>query len=148
MTEIDVFHSLLPIKSNTPRDTFDAGAILAKTLGGGNVVALYGDLGAGKTEFVRGVCAGLGISGDVVSSPTFAIVNEYPGGLLPVYHFDVYRMRDIDELFELGYEDNFFGGGVCLVEWPAHIEELLPEGTIRIRIAHIDGGRMISPVSK
>ena len=132
--------------SKNPRDTFDSGAEFAKCLSRGAIVALYGDLGAGKTELVRGICYGLGIEADVVTSPTFAIVNEYAGGSMPVFHFDVYRLKAIEELFEFGYEDYFYGDGVCLIEWPALIEPLLPEETIRIRIEHAPDGRMIEYV--
>lgn len=129
---------LLPLRSRSPRDTFEAGRAFAGILESGVIVALYGDLGAGKTEYVRGICAGLGIEADIVTSPTFSIVNEYPGGRFPIFHFDVYRMKSIEELYELGYEDYFFGDGVTLVEWPSMIEELLPSATIRIRISQAD----------
>ncbi len=132
------------IHTQSPEQTLEAGAEFAKTLGAGAIVALYGDLGAGKTEFVRGVCSGLGVPPSTVTSPTFAIVNEYPDGRLPVFHFDVYRVKTVGELFELGYEDYFFGDGVCLIEWPSLIEALLPDDTIRINISHLDGGREIT----
>jgi tRNA threonylcarbamoyladenosine biosynthesis protein TsaE len=134
------------IHSKTTRDTFDAGSAFAESLTPGAIVALYGDLGAGKTEFVKGVCSGLGIEADTVTSPTFAIVNEYKGGSLPVFHFDVYRLKTIDELYEFGYEDYFYGDGVCLIEWPALIEELLPKQTIRIHFEHRQDGRLIQYV--
>lgn len=135
-----------PFRSQSPRETFNAGEAFASSLAPGMIVALYGDLGAGKTEFVRGVCSGLGISENVVTSPTFAIVNEYPEGRIPVFHFDVYRMKSIDELYELGYEDYFFGEGVSLIEWPSMVEELLPPATIRLRISPDGEGRLIELV--
>ena len=99
----------------------------------GQIYALTGDLGAGKTLFAQGFARGLGIM-DHVSSPTFTILQIYEGGRLPLYHFDVYRIEDPDELFETGYEDYFYGNGVCLVEWADLIRDVLPEETITIRI--------------
>lgn len=121
---------------------------MARELTPGTVVALYGELGAGKTEFVRGACAALGIEAVDVSSPSFTIVNEYAGGRLPVYHFDAYRIKSSDEFFELGYEEYFGGDGICFVEWPERIESLLRVGVVRIRLEH-DGPtkRRISLVS-
>ena len=106
----------------------------------GDVLALYGDLGAGKTHLVKGLCAGLGIPAASVSSPTFTLVNEYDGAL-PVYHFDAYRIERTEEFFELGYETYFFGDGVCLVEWPERVEALIPDHAIRLRLTHLGGDR-------
>ena len=99
----------------------------------GMVLSLTGDLGTGKTVFTQGVAAGLGIE-EAVNSPTFTIVQIYEGGRLPFYHFDVYRIGDIEEMDEIGYEDCFYGEGVCLVEWAELIKELLPADTRRITI--------------
>ncbi len=102
-----------------------AGEQLAVQLRSGDVVALYGDLGTGKTRFVKGVCKGLGL-GEHVTSPTFTIVNEYIHGRLPVYHFDFYRMRSINELEEIGFDEYVYGDGICVLEWADMIEKKLP----------------------
>lgn len=117
----------------TAQETFNLGKELAGQACAGQVYCLNGELGAGKTVFTQGFAAGLGIQ-EPVSSPTFTIVQEYTEGRLPFYHFDVYRIGDITEMEEIGYEEYFFGEGVCLVEWGSLIEELLPEETIRIKI--------------
>lgn len=111
------------------------GLALAKRLKAGDIIAMTGNLGAGKTTLTKSIAAGLGIE-KMVNSPTFTIVQEYRGGRLPLYHFDVYRVSDPDELFEIGYEDYFFGDGVCVVEWANQIEELMPEYTIWIDISY------------
>ncbi len=97
------------------------------------VYCLMGDLGTGKTVFTQGFACGLGITGPV-TSPTFTIVQEYEEGRLPFYHFDVYRIGDVEEMYEIGYEDYFYGKGVCLIEWSNLIEELLPDNRIEITI--------------
>ena len=114
-------------------ETLDYASRFAEQLPGGSVVALYGGLGAGKTAFTRGLARGLGIT-EPVSSPTFTIVQVYEEGRMPFYHFDVYRIGDIEEMDEIGYEDYFFGEGICLVEWANLIEELMPEQTVWITI--------------
>jgi tRNA threonylcarbamoyladenosine biosynthesis protein TsaE len=111
------------------------GHQLAERLEPGSVVALIGDLGTGKTTLSKYIAEGLGIT-EVVTSPTFTIVQEYHSGRLPLYHFDVYRIGDISEMEELGYEEYFFGDGVSLVEWADIIQELLPEETRIIRIEY------------
>ncbi len=127
-----------PTLSSSPEETLALGARLGRRLRPGDVVALYGDLGAGKTHFVKGVCSACGIDERAVSSPTFTLVQEYAGRDFPVYHFDAYRIRQASEYFELGYEAYFFGDGICLVEWPERVESLLPADTIRVRIEHVD----------
>ena len=117
--------------TNTPEETEALGARLARALEPGAVVAFTGDLGAGKTAFVRGLARGLGIP-DRVTSPTFTIVNEYEGGRLPLFHFDLYRLGCADELFDIGWEDYLARGGVCAVEWSERMEELLEPGTVRV----------------
>ena len=117
--------------TNGPEETEALGARLARALEPGAVVAFTGDLGAGKTAFVRGLARGLGIR-DRVTSPTFTIVNEYEGGRLPLFHFDLYRLGSADELFDIGWEDYLARGGVCAVEWSERMEELLEPGTIRV----------------
>lgn len=114
-------------------ETFRLGESLARGARAGQVFALNGDLGVGKTVFTKGMAAGLGIR-ENVNSPTFTIVQEYEGGRLPFYHFDVYRIGDIEEMEEIGYEDYFYGNGICLVEWAELIRELLPEHTVWITI--------------
>ena len=123
------------IKISNEKETADFGRSLADKLVPGSVVALTGDLGAGKTTLTKAIAAGLGIEA-VITSPTFTIVKEYYGGRLPLYHFDVYRIGDEDEMFELGYEEYFYGEGVSVVEWADIIEDLIPEDAIRIRIEY------------
>lgn len=117
----------------TPRATYELGERLGRKVQPGQVYCLDGDLGVGKTVFAQGFAAGLGIT-EPVSSPTFTIVQQYDGGRLPLYHFDVYRIGDVEEMDEIGYEDCFYGEGVCLVEWPERIGEILPEEAVRVRI--------------
>lgn len=114
-------------------ETFAFGRQIGERLRPGTVIALVGDLGVGKTVFTQGVAAGLGIR-EPVNSPTFTIMQVYEDGRLPFYHFDVYRIGDIEEMDEIGYEDCFYGEGVCLVEWADLIRELLPEKTCTITI--------------
>lgn len=121
------------IESFCEQDTFSLGEKLGKAAVKGDIFLLNGDLGVGKTVFTKGFAQGLGITEDVVS-PTFTIVNEYEGERLPFYHFDVYRIGDIEEMEEIGYDHYFFGDGVCLIEWAGIIEELLPENCISITI--------------
>ena len=109
-----------------PEETFALGRTLGEQAQAGTVYCLDGDLGAGKTVFTQGFAAGLGIK-EPVNSPTFTILQQYEDGRLPLYHFDVYRIGDVSEMDEIGYEDCFFGDGVCLIEWPGLIEEILPE---------------------
>lgn len=130
--------------SNSPAETENLGAALAERLKPGTVVAFSGDLGAGKTAFVRGMARGLGIS-ERVTSPTFTIVNEYEGGRLPLFHFDMYRLNSADDLFDIGWEDYLARGGVCAVEWSENVADALPEDTVRVRIAREgDTGRCIT----
>ena len=119
--------------SNSPQETFALGKRLGEQAKPGEVYCLDGDLGVGKTIFTQGFAAGLGID-EPVNSPTFTIVQVYDGGRLPFYHCDVYRIGDIEEMDEIGYEDYFYGEGVCLIEWADLIRELLPEHTGRIVI--------------
>ena len=117
-------------------ETSRAGENFVKCLGAGSVVALYGDLGAGKTAFVRGMARGLGIS-ERVSSPTFTIVNEYLGKT-PLFHFDMYRLSSPEELFEIGWEDYLERGGICAVEWSENVSGAFPSGTIKVKLDKID----------
>lgn len=119
--------------SNSYEETQQIAIEFAKTLGGGDVLCMYGDLGVGKTAFVQGLAKGLGIS-DHITSPTFTIVNEY-SGTLPLYHFDVYRIADSDEMYEIGYEEYVYGDGVSVIEWPQLIDDILPEKRYDITIS-------------
>lgn len=121
------------LESNSEQETFDIGVKIAAAAKAGDIYCLDGDLGAGKTVFAKGFAAGLGIT-EPVTSPTFTIVKEYREGKMPLYHFDVYRISDPDEMYAIGYEDYFYGDGVCLVEWSELIEELLPENAEHINI--------------
>ena len=112
--------------TNSPAETEAVGAGLAKYLTPGCVVAYRGDLGAGKTAFTRGLARGLGYA-DMVTSPTYTIVNEYIGGRLPLFHFDMYRLRSADDLFDIGWDDYLERGGVCAVEWSENVEEALED---------------------
>ena len=120
-------------ESNSREDTFNLGRQLGEKARAGQVYCLDGDLGVGKTVFTQGFARGLGIEAPV-ASPTFTIVQQYDEGRLPLWHFDVYRIGDISEMDEIGWEDCFYGEGVCLVEWSSRIEELLPEDAIHIII--------------
>lgn len=121
------------IETNSEKETLELGKTLAENAVPGQVFSLVGDLGVGKTVLTKGMAKGLGIT-EPVSSPTFTILQVYEEGRLPFYHFDVYRIGDPEEMEEIGYEDYFYGDGICLVEWANLIEELLPEHTIRISI--------------
>lgn len=119
--------------TNSPEETEALGEALAGQLGPGSVIAFTGDLGAGKTAFVRGLARGLGIR-ERVTSPTFTIVNEYEGGKLPLFHFDMYRLGSADELFDIGWEDYLARGGVCAVEWSENISAALEDDCLRVDI--------------
>ncbi len=119
--------------THSPEETRALGGRLAQALHGGEVVAFTGDLGAGKTAFVSGMAQALGIT-EWVTSPTFTIVNEYEGGRLPLFHFDMYRLGSADELFHIGWEDYLARGGVCAVEWSENVEEALDGDVIRVAI--------------
>lgn len=121
------------MESLSPQDTWELGKRLGKEAEPGCVICLDGDLGAGKTVFTQGFAAGLGIR-EPVNSPTFTIVQVYEEGRLPFYHFDVYRISDVEEMEEIGYEDYFYGEGVCMIEWADLIRELLPEKFLQITI--------------
>ena len=131
--------------SNSEGETEDLGRRLGLRLGPGAVVAYTGDLGAGKTAFTRGLARGLDIS-ERVTSPTFTIVNEYEGGRLPLFHFDLYRLGSSDELFDIGWEDYLSRGGVCAVEWSENVADALEEDAIRVdlRREESDGQRLIT----
>lgn len=121
------------IETYSPEETFEFGKKIGENAVPGEVYTLIGDLGVGKTVFTQGVAAGLGIK-EPVNSPTFTIVQIYEEGRMPFYHFDVYRIGDVEEMEEIGYEDCFYGEGLCLIEWANLIEEILPPFYREIRI--------------
>lgn len=122
----------------------EAAKQFVAAMGSNRVFAFYGKMGAGKTTFIKALCTELGVD-DVITSPTFAIVNEYTAGEgSPIYHFDFYRIKKLDEVYDMGYEDYFYNGGLCLIEWPELIESLLPEDAVEVHIAEQpDGTRTI-----
>ena len=137
--------------TNSPAETEALGESLAGQLEPGTVIAFTGDLGAGKTAFVRGLARGLGVR-ERVTSPTFTIVNEYEGGRLPLFHFDMYRLGSADELFDIGWEDYLARGGICAVEWSENVSDALANDCLRVvirrgenddqRIITIGGGKL------
>ena len=124
--------------THSREETEALGARLASALIQGAVVAFTGDLGAGKTAFVSGMARALGVE-ERVTSPTFTIVNEYEGGRLPLFHFDMYRLGSADELFHIGWEDYLARGGVCAVEWSENVEEAIEDDAVRVSILRGDG---------
>ena len=131
--------------TNSEEETQKLGERLAAKLAPGTVIAFTGDLGAGKTAFTRGLARGLGVN-DRVTSPTFTIVNEYEGGRLPLFHFDMYRLGSSEELYDIGWEDYLARGGVCAVEWSENIDDALDHDALRvdIRRGEHQGQRLIS----
>ena len=122
------------IETWKPQETFELGRRMGERAQAGQIICLEGDLGVGKTVFTQGFAEGLGIR-EPVNSPTFTILQQYEEGRLPLYHFDVYRIGDVEEMEEIGYEDCFYGEGVCLIEWPSRILEILPYRTTWVEIA-------------
>lgn len=125
--------NIIIMESNSAEETFALGEKIGRECAPGQVYTLIGDLGVGKTVFTQGVAKGLGIT-EPVNSPTFTIVQMYDEGRMPFYHFDVYRIGDVEEMEEIGYEDCFYGEGLCLIEWANLIEEILPVHYSRITI--------------
>lgn len=123
----------------------DAAREFVDAMGGSKVFAFYGKMGAGKTTFIKAVCEVLGVT-DVINSPTFAIVNEYlDGNEKPIYHFDFYRIKKEEEVYDMGYEDYVYSGNLCFMEWPELIEDLLPEDAVKVAIEEReDGSRVVS----
>ena len=140
--------------TNSPGETEKIGSALGKILQPGTLIAYRGDLGAGKTAFTRGLARGLGCS-DIVTSPTYTIVNEYLGGRLPLFHFDMYRLRSSDDLWDIGWEDYLERGGVCAVEWSENVDDAMEEAiyiTIEklgedTRRISIEGGESLADLS-
>lgn len=121
------------IETFSAKETFQVGKEIGQNANPGSVYTLIGDLGVGKTVFTQGVAEGLGIL-EPISSPTFTILQVYEEGRLPFYHFDVYRIGDVEEMEEIGYEDCFYGNGICFIEWANLIEEILPETYTQVTI--------------
>ena len=135
----------MEIKINSLNSIKEAAQQFIAAMEDNTVFAFYGKMGAGKTTFIKAICEELGVT-DVINSPTFAIVNEYRSdetGEL-IYHFDFYRIKRLAEVYDMGYEDYFYGRGLCFIEWPELIEELLPEDTVRVNIEEqADGSRIV-----
>lgn len=131
----------MEIKIQSLDQIHEAARQFIAEMGDNAVFALYGKMGAGKTTFIKAVCEELGVS-DVITSPTFAIVNEYrsdTAGEL-IYHFDFYRIKKLEEVYDMGYEDYFYSGALCFIEWPELVEELLPGNTIKVTIEEVENG--------
>ena len=131
----------MEIKIQSLDQIHEAARQFIAEMGDNTVFALHGKMGAGKTTFIKAVCEELGVS-DVITSPTFAIVNEYrsdTAGEL-IYHFDFYRIKKLEEVYDMGYEDYFYSGALCFIEWPELVEELLPGNTIKVTIEEIENG--------
>ena len=121
----------------------EAAREFVENIGEARVFAFYGKMGAGKTTFIKAICEELGVE-DVITSPTFAIVNEYTAQEGPIYHFDFYRIKKLEEVYDMGFEDYFYSGSLCLIEWPELIEEVLPEDAVKVSITEKeDGSRAI-----
>ncbi|MBP3790298.1 MAG: tRNA (adenosine(37)-N6)-threonylcarbamoyltransferase complex ATPase subunit type 1 TsaE [Prevotella sp.] len=135
----------MEIKIQNIEHIHEAAREFIQHIGEHTVFAFYGKMGAGKTTFVKAVCEELGVD-DVITSPTFAIVNEYQAkDASPIYHFDFYRIKKIEEVYDMGYEDYFYSGALCFIEWPELIDELLPDDAVRVGITeNADGSRTIS----
>lgn len=138
----------MKIKIDSLEQISEAARQFIDTIGNRTVFAFYGKMGAGKTTFVKAICEQLGVQ-DVITSPTFAIVNEYQAGEIlqgaPIYHFDFYRIKKLEEVYDMGYEDYFYSGSLCFIEWPELIEELLPTDAVKVIIsANSDGTRTVS----
>ena len=135
----------MEIKINSLDDIREAAREFIQHIGEARVFAFYGKMGAGKTTFVKAICEELGCT-DVITSPTFAIVNEYTSSNnTPIYHFDFYRIKKVEEVYDMGYEEYFYSGALCLIEWPELIEEILPDDAIRVSITEQkDGSRIVS----
>jgi tRNA threonylcarbamoyladenosine biosynthesis protein TsaE len=122
----------------------DAARQFVDVIGDHRVFAFYGSMGAGKTTFIKAICEQLGVE-DVITSPTFAIVNEYETNDRPIFHFDFYRIKRLEEVYDMGYEDYFYSGSICFIEWPELIEELLPDDAVCVTITEQpDGSRTVS----
>jgi tRNA threonylcarbamoyladenosine biosynthesis protein TsaE len=135
----------MEIKIDSLEKIHEAARTFIQNMGDATVFAFYGKMGAGKTTFTKAICEVLGVE-DVINSPTFAIVNEYRSAEAElIYHFDFYRIKKIEEVYDMGYEDYFYSGALCFIEWPELVEDLLPEGTVKVTIEEKeDGSRVIT----
>ncbi len=131
----------MEIKIQSLDHIHEAAREFITAMGDNTVFALYGKMGAGKTTFVKALCQELGVE-DVVTSPTFAVINEYRSDIAGelIYHFDFYRIKKLEEVYDMGYEDYFYSGALCFIEWPELIEELLPGNTVRVTIEELEDG--------
>ena len=120
----------------------EAARLFVDLIGEHRVFAFYGSMGAGKTTFIKAICEELGVN-DVITSPTFAIVNEYSNPSNPIYHFDFYRIKKLEEVYDMGYEDYFYSGALCFIEWPELIEELLPADAVKVSIVEQEDGTRV-----
>ena len=133
--------SLFPTITESVEETYALGTQLAAELDAGAVLALYGDLGTGKTHLVKGIAKGLGLDPATVRSPTFTILHTYDEGRRPLYHFDAYRVQTPDEFVELGFEEYVHGDGITCIEWADRVEDLLPPHTLHLTLSHVDAHR-------
>ena len=136
----------MEIKIQSLDHIHEAAREFIAAMGDNTVFALYGKMGAGKTTFIKALCQELGVE-DVVTSPTFAVINEYRSDIAGelIYHFDFYRIKKLEEVYDMGYEDYFYSGALCFIEWPELVEELLPGNTIKVTIEElVDGSRKLT----
>ena len=134
----------MEIKISNLDNIQEAASAFIQQIGDHKVFAFYGSMGAGKTTFVKAICESLGVD-DVITSPTFAIINEYHANDRVIYHFDFYRIKKLEEVYDMGYEDYFYSGSLCFIEWPELIEELLPEEAVKVSIKeNPDGSRTVT----
>ena len=131
----------MDIKIQSLEHIHEAAREFIAAMGDNTVFALYGKMGAGKTTFIKALCQELGVE-DVVTSPTFAVINEYRSDIAGelIYHFDFYRIKKLEEVYDMGYEDYFYSGALCFIEWPELVEELLPGNTIKVTIEELEDG--------
>ena len=131
----------MEIKIQSLEHIHEAAREFIAAMGDNTVFALYGKMGAGKTTFIKALCQELGVE-DVVTSPTFAVINEYRSDIAGelIYHFDFYRIKKLEEVYDMGYEDSFYSGALCFIEWPELVEELLPGNTIKVTIEELEDG--------
>ena len=134
----------MEIRINNLDSIREAAREFISVIGDHRVFAFYGSMGAGKTTFVKAICEELGVE-DVITSPTFAIINEYSGRDGVIYHFDFYRIKKLEEVYDMGYEDYFYSGALCFIEWPELIEDVLPEDAVKVKITeNADGSRSVT----
>ena len=134
----------MEIRINNLDSIREAAREFISMIGDHRVFAFYGSMGAGKTTFVKAICEELGVE-DVITSPTFAIINEYSGRDGVIYHFDFYRIKKLEEVYDMGYEDYFYSGALCFIEWPELIEDVWPEDAVKVRITeNADGSRSVT----